>query len=198
MVLGIMNALIFHLGYNGLYTMFGFRFSDGKLILNMETFRRRSKGWQNDPPAYIHPRILFGAGIFITPEFVEKHKITHVINCASESDSPAWFRSKFPSKYSELNAIDSLEANILDWYPKFEAVLHSFLSENSSQNIYVHCQCGINRSGFLCLAYACRKLKYDYNIMVKSILSQRPCAFTNPAFRNQLQQMVLSGVIKND
>lgn len=178
--------------------MSGFRFSEGKLVLNMETFRRRSKGWQKDPPAYIHPRILFGAGMFITPEFTAKHNITHVINCAFEADSPDWFRSKFPRKYAELNATDSLETNILDWYPRFEAAIQLFLADNNSQNIYVHCQCGINRSGFLCLAYACRKLKFDYNQVLSSILSQRPCALTNPAFRNQVQQMVLSGVIKNE
>jgi protein-tyrosine phosphatase len=177
--------------------MSGFRFSDGKLILNMETFRRRSKGWQNDAPAYIHPRILFGAGIFITPEFVAKHKITHVINCASESDSPAWFRTKFPTKYSELNAIDSLDTNILHWYPKFEAVLHSFLSENSSQNIYVHCQCGINRSGFLALLFVCKKFNYSFKLATDSILKQRPCALTNSTYKEQVIEYIKNDFIKN-
>ena len=171
--------------------MFGFRFSEGKLILNrMEdviTYRRRSKGWQNDPPAYIHPRILFGSGIAIDEEFVEKYNITHVVNCAFDQDCPKWFRQTYPNCYVSLGALDNLESNILDWYPDFEKSIQSFLSAKGSKTVYVHCQCGINRSGFLCLAYACKKLNYDYNEVVKSILTQRPCALTNPSYRKQVQ-----------
>lgn len=167
--------------------MFGFRFSEGKLILNMETYRRRSKGWQNDAPAYIHPRILFGSGIALDPEFVKKHNITHVINCANDEDSPAWFREKYPKKYVSLRAIDDLNVNILKWYPQFEAYMQKFLQEPQSHTIYIHCQCGINRSGFLAVLYACKKLRFDYNEVVKSILSQRPCALTNPSFANQVK-----------
>lgn len=154
---------------------------------DLASYRRRSRGWQNDSPAYIHPRILFGAGIFLDEDFVEKHNITHVINCAFDEDSPNWFRSKCPKRYFALNSLDTLDTNILDWYPLFESKIQSFLSESGSKTIYVHCQCGINRSGFLCLMYACKKLKFEYNEVVKSILSQRPCALTNSAFRRQVQ-----------
>jgi hypothetical protein len=171
--------------------MFGFRFSEGKLILNrmddVATYRRRSRGWHNDLPAYIHPRILFGSGIAIDEEFVEKYNITHVINCAFDEDSPKWFRQKHPKKYVSLQAPDDLTSNILDWYPQFEQTMQKFLSENNSKTVYVHCQCGINRSGFLCLAYACKRLRFDYNEVVKSILTQRPCALTNPNYRKQVR-----------
>lgn len=171
--------------------MFGFRFSYGRLILNtmddVASYRRRSRGWQNDGPAYIHPRILFGSGIALDKEFVERYNITHVINCAYDEDCPKWFRQENPKKYISLNANDDLTSNILDWYPIFESKMQAFLSETGSKTIYVHCQCGINRSGFLCLMYACKKLKFEYNEVVKSILTQRPCALTNPSFRKQIQ-----------
>jgi hypothetical protein len=171
--------------------MFGFRFSDGRLILNrmedVASYRRRSKGWQNDSPAYIHPRILFGSGIALDEEFVQKHEITHVINCAFDEDSPKWFRQKYPKRYVSLEALDELTSNIFRWYPEFESTMQAFLSDPTSKTIYVHCQCGINRSGFLCLAYACKKLKFEYNEVVKSILTQRPCALTNPVYRQQVQ-----------
>ena len=164
------------------------RFQQGRLFHTMDisTFRRRSRGWQADPVAYIHSRILFGAGSFITPEFIKKHNISHVINCAFEQDSPDWFKSTFPSKYKCLNAVDSLDANILDWYIEFEKTIHAFLREEGSKNIYVHCQCGINRSGYLCLAFMCKRFNLDFFGSIKNILMQRPCALTNPEYRNQV------------
>ena len=175
--------------------MFGFRFSEGRLILNSmddaASYRRRSRGWQNDPPAYIHPRILFGSGIALDEVFIENHNITHVINCAFDEDSPKWFRTTYPKQYKCINALDNLTSNIVEWYPEFEETMQKFLSENGSKTIYVHCQCGINRSGFLCLLYACKKLRFDYNEVVKSILTQRPCALTNPSFRKQIQSIYM-------
>lgn len=153
-----------------------------KYIMDVRGSKRNTKGWQNDPPAYIHPRILFGSGFILTPDFVKKHNITHVINCAFDIDCPAWFQTEFPSNYKCLNAEDDIKVNILDWYPEFERTMHSFLREEGSKNVYVHCQCGINRSGFLCLAFMCNRLSIDFNTAVKSILSQRPCALTNPSF----------------
>jgi hypothetical protein len=154
----------------------------------METHRRRSKGWQNDEPAYIHPRILFGAGVFIDPEFVKKHEITHVVNCAFNEDSPKWFRQSSPTKYACIEAQDALDVNILDWYGEFEYIVNKFLKDPAGKSIFIHCQCGINRSGFLALLYACKRLGYAYADVVDSILSQRPCALTNPAFHQQVRR----------
>jgi protein-tyrosine phosphatase len=154
----------------------------------MESYRRRSRGWQNDEPAYIHPRILFGAGISIDPEFVNKHEISHVVNCAFQEDSPKWFRTTFPNQYVCIAAVDSLDANILDWYDCFEKTVNKFLQDPNCKSIYIHCQCGINRSGFLALLYACKRLGYRYADVVDSILSQRPCALTNPTFHTQVKR----------
>lgn len=170
------------------------RFSRGRLVVSnsmneLASYRRRSVGWTKDPPAQIHPRILFGAGgSTLTPEFVGKYSITHVINCGFEEDSPGWFKTKFPNKYECLNAVDSIDANILFWYPNFEKVMREFLSDEGSKTIYVHCQCGINRSGFLSLLFACVRLNYDFGDVVKSILTQRPCALTNPTYFNQVKE----------
>lgn len=156
--------------------------------MNTAKYRRRSRGWQEDPPAYIHSRILFGAGFSITPEFVNKHEITHVINCAFDSDSPRWFKEKYPDKYVCLEAVDSLDANILDWYPEFERTIHRFLREPNAKKVYVHCQCGVNRSGFLCLAFMCKRLNVDFKTSVSVILTQRPCALTNSSYMQQVYE----------
>ena len=170
------------------------RFSRGRLILintmdEFASYRRRSVGWIGDPPAYIHPRILFGSGgPTLSPYFVKTHNITHVINCGFQNDSPDWFKAAFSSNYACLEAVDSIDANILHWYPVFEETLRKFLAEDLSKNIYIHCQCGINRSGFLSLLFACIRLKYDYNEVIKSILMQRPCALTNRAYLRQVKE----------
>jgi hypothetical protein len=170
------------------------RFSRGRLTITnsmdeFASYRRRSVGWMRDSPAYIHPRIMFGAGgSVLTPELVRKYNITHIINCGFEDDSPGWFKTKFPNNYTCLNAVDSLDANILFWYPVFEKAMREFLGDHGSKTVYVHCQCGINRSGFLSLLYACTRLKYDFVEVVNSILTQRPCALTNQSYFRQVKE----------
>ena len=93
---------------------FRIRFSRGRLTLSnsmdeFAAYRRRSVGWISDPPAYIHPRILFGSGgPTLTPQFVNAYNITHVINCAFQDDSPEWFKTSFPNNYACLVAVDLL------------------------------------------------------------------------------------------
>lgn len=157
--------------------------------MDLRQYRRKSLGWEKDRPAYIHPRILFGAGMSLEdPNFLKKHKITHVINCAQNNDSPAWFRETYPTRYMCLDAIDSTNANILNWYTKFQETMDRFLKDTSSETIYVHCQCGINRSGFLSLVYACKRLGYKHSDVLKMILEQRPCALTNFTYYAQVKQ----------
>jgi hypothetical protein len=166
--------------------------SHGRLVYsNMDdlaSYRRRSRGWDKDGPAYVHPRILFGSGMMLTPAFIQKHNITHVINCAYEEDSPGWFKLSNPANYKCLEADDSITANIFNWYPAFENTLNLFMKDSTSETIYVHCQCGINRSGYLILIYAAKRLGFGIRDVFKSILQQRPCAFTNPAYRKQVEE----------
>ena len=153
-----------------------------------KALRRHSRGWMEDPPAKVHVSIMFGAGFMVTPAFVAKHNITHVINCAQESDSPQWFRDHNPTKYICINAIDSKDVNITSWYPLFASTMDKFLRESDSKVIFVHCQCGINRSGFLTLLYCVKKFGYEFESTARVILSQRPCALTNPVFRMQVMR----------
>jgi len=147
----------------------------------------RSRGWQVDPPARIHTNIIFGPGLYLNPGFVRAHNITHVVNCAFDKDSPSWFRSKYPDNYECLEALDSTSENIMKWYPKFEQVMNTFLRSPDSGKIYVHCQCGINRSGFLALMFVCKKFGYSFEVASSAILKQRPCALSNPEYKRQVK-----------
>ena len=145
--------------------------------------------YMRQPPAYFYPRILVGAGDMLTPAFVEKYRITHVINCAHNDDSPNWWRIAYPDRYIVLNAVDAVTVNILDWYPMFEETLHRFLREGSGC-VYVHCQAGMNRSASLALAYSCVCLGMDFHTLVNGVRRQRPCVLKNPVFMDQVLKFV--------
>ena len=157
------------------------------------------------PAAWFHTRILVGPGSFLRPGFVHQHKITHVINCAFNEDSPAWFREVNPKRYVCLEATDTLDSNLHTWFPTFESTMHKFLQEGNG-TVYVHCQAGINRSAFLALLYIIKNFHIDPPAAVQSTQKQRPCMFTNPAFRRQVEEFINgrissekdTGIVSND
>ena len=161
--------------------------------------------YAQQPPAWFHTRILVGPGEFLRPAFVDQHKITHVINCAFDDDSPTWFRRLHPAKYACMGASDSLEHNILSWFPAFEQVMKLFLRDGNG-TVYVHCQAGINRSAFLSLLYVVKNFHIELNALIESTKRQRSCMFTNPAFRTQVEEFINgrlsseknSGILIND
>ena len=152
----------------------------------MNFIRSRSRGYKLDPPVLIHPLMLIGAGEMLTPDFQKKWNISHVLNCAEDEMCPTWFKKSFPDNYYCLNSVDSLSVNILTWYPKFKEIVQNFLRNNCSR-IFIHCQCGINRSAFLTLMFVCDVLGYNITCAERAIIDTRPCALTNPAFRKQIQ-----------
>ena len=149
-----------------------------------------SKGYQFDPPAIIHPAIMIGAGMMLTPSFIQKYKITHVINCAYPEDCPVWVSSEFGNNYECLMANDGFDVDILDWYPLFRKTLSSFLRDPSRERVFVHCQCGINRSMFLTTAFVCEVFGYPYEETIRSLKQQRPCALKNYEFARQVKMFV--------
>ena len=146
-----------------------------------------------DPPAWFHTRVLVGAGAMLSPRFASYHGITHVVNCAFDMDSPVWFRTAHPDKYACMKAQDTLKHNILDWYPLFEKTLKSFLREGNGV-VYVHCQAGMNRSGFLALTYICKNFGIDLNYAVPLLKRQRPCLFQNSVYMGQVKEFIYGRV----
>ena len=152
----------------------------------MNLIRNRSRGYKIDPPALIHSMILIGAGEMLTPSFKKQWDITHVINCAEDEMCPTWFKELHSDNYCCIAAIDSIDVNILFWYPKFRDVLQKFMRDVNCKRVFIHCQCGINRSAFLALMFVCDILGYNIQSAERAIIQARPCALTNPAFRVQI------------
>jgi len=141
------------------------------------------------PAAWFYPRILVGAGAFLTQRFAAEMNITHVINCADDGACPEWFSDRYPERYLCLDAIDSPYVTILDWYPKFEANLREFLRSGSGV-VYVHCQAGMNRSAYLALAYVCTRFHLDGEGTLEAVKRQRPCMFQNQVYRGQVLSFI--------
>lgn len=169
------------------------------IIRNMDPFaqfRRLSKGFMKDAPARLHPNILVGAGCMLTPAFALKHRITHVINCASDCDSAEWVVEEYASNYTCIYAVDSINNDITNWYDEFELTLSSFLRSPECNTVYIHCQAGINRSAFLTLLYCCTRLHYNFDKTCKSMLVQRPCALTNFVYYDQVKTYIKNRTCK--
>lgn len=152
-------------------------------ILNTQpTFMRQ-------PPAWFHTRVLVGPGAFLTPAFVSKHNITAVINCAFPEDSPPWWRTVHPDRYTCLYCIDDVSVDVIWWYPAFAAAMQTYLRDTTGV-VYVHCQAGMNRSASLALAYVCKNFGADVLTSITAFQRQRPCMFQNQAFKRQVIDFV--------
>jgi protein-tyrosine phosphatase len=150
-----------------------------------DKYRRNSKGWKLDPLAKVHPRIIVGSANSMDLFTVSLYNITHVVNCAEDWVTTPWFKIEFPERVACINALDRKTEDITKWYPLFETSMNTFLADPECKTIYVHCECGVNRSGFLTLIYMCLKFGYNIETAVKSMLIQRPCMFTNTEYRKQ-------------
>ena len=150
-----------------------------------DKYRRNSVGWEKDPLARVHTRIYMGSSKSIDLFTFSRLNITHVVNCAEDWISNKWYLNEFPEKYTCIGALDHRTEDITKWYPAFESTMNNFLADEDCKNIYVHCECGINRSGFLLLIYLCIKFGMSPEAVATNILKQRPCALTNPSFRIQ-------------
>ena len=143
------------------------------------------------PPAWFSARILVGPGEILTPTFVARNRITHVINCAQDDFCPAWWRRTRKHNYAVMNAIDSPHHNILDWYPYFELTLRRFLREGALDGVvYVHCHAGMNRSASLALAYVCKNYSLPFDPVVTAVRRQRPCILQNTVFTTQVKDFI--------
>ena len=155
-----------------------------------DKYRRNSRGWSLDPIAKVHPRIIVGSAKNVDLYTIVTYNVTHVVNCAEDWVSSKWFKNQFPDRLVCINALDHQTEDITKWYSLFESSMNTFLADPDCKTIYVHCECGINRSGFLTLIYMCLKFGYNVETVIKSMLIQRPCMFSNRTYRAQVIEYI--------
>jgi protein-tyrosine phosphatase len=133
---------------------------------------------------------MFGPGVFLSSDFIQKNNITHVLNCAGPGDVPSFVATHFGNKYAVLNAVDSPLVDITNWFPEYTVHMDRFLQDTTCKMVYVNCQAGMNRSGFLTVLYSCMKFKYKFEDACRAVILQRPCALMNPVFYKQVQDYI--------
>jgi hypothetical protein len=133
---------------------------------------------------------MFGPGVFLSSDFIQKNNITHVLNCAGAGDVPSFVAAHFGNRYAILNAIDSPLVDITNWFPEYTVHIDRFLQDPACKMVYVNCQAGMNRSGFLTVLYSCMKFKYKFEDACRAVILQRPCALMNPVFYKQVQDYI--------
>lgn len=156
----------------------------------LEKNRHRSRGPVYDPIAAVFDRILLGPGVHLRPPFVQRHSVTHIMNCADRTACPSWASTHVgPSRYVCLDSVDQMGAPILkDYYTIFEQFMDLFLRDPGCRCIYVHCQAGMNRSATLLAAYLHRRFRFPMADVITAMARQRPCVLTNPSFVAQLEE----------
>jgi protein-tyrosine phosphatase len=123
----------------------------------------------------------------LTPAFVELNHITHVLNCAYDDIVLPWIKSKL--NYTCLHMDDSMNESVVKYLSYAEPVLDAWLRDPKCRTVFIHCQAGVNRSATIACAYASKKLRIPVQEVMNTLLKQRPCAFTNSSFVNQLLTM---------
>jgi predicted protein tyrosine phosphatase len=116
-------------------------------------------------------------------DFLRRHRITHVLNCASDSIKSPGVLQEVGVQYLCLNARDE------EGYPILKEHLGlavTFLNEarDSGGQALVHCFMGTNRSVAIAVAYALHNVYYDYSYMGKAPLRRlRPSLRLGPRLR---------------
>lgn len=155
------------------------------ILRGLASYHMRSRGYDVDPPTILFPRIMVGPPVYLTPDFVKKNQITHVINCAEPGLTPRWLVT--PGRYVGIQTQDDIQYPLLNVaYPIFEDYMTRFLRDPSCRCVYVHCAAGINRSATLAHAYVIKQFGIPLPKLLETSMRQRPCMLQNPGFVYQL------------
>lgn len=139
--------------------------------------------WYSLPPAEIYPGLWLG-NVFNAQDlhFRYQKNIRTIINCATHDAQPQLLNIQ---TYVCLNGSDDPGYKIIDKH--FNYVYDMIdISLEKGWNVLIHCQCGVNRSSTLAIAYLCMKTQCSIEKAILDVFRVRPCILSNTGFRNQL------------
>lgn len=139
--------------------------------------------WYSLPPVEIYPGLWLGNVFNAQDLHFRFHKnIKTIINCATHEAQPQLLNIQ---TYICLNGSDEPEYKILDNHFNYVYDIID-MSLEKGINVLIHCQCGVNRSSTLAIAYICMKTQCSIEKAILDVYTLRPCILTNRGFRNQL------------
>jgi hypothetical protein len=139
--------------------------------------------WSNLPPVEFFPGVWLG-NVFNAQDlhFRHQYNIQTIINCATYEAQPQLMNIY---TYICLNGSDEKNYKILEYH--FDYVYDMIeRSLERGHNVLLHCQCGVNRSATMAVAYLCKKTQCLIENAILDIFKQRPCILSNVGFREQL------------
>lgn len=113
---------------------------------------------------------------------LQRLKITHVVNTCGEACQVDYSSSGI--KTLSINALDSSDYQMTQHIKKVYNYIES--SRIAKGKVYLHCQAGVNRSGFLITTYVMQHKKMDLVAAIKYCLKKRGVYLTNDNFLEQI------------
>jgi protein-tyrosine phosphatase len=147
---------------------------------------------RGDPINYIIDNIYLGDVKGAKDEkLLKSYNITHVVNCADDHTS----RYK-DLKHIQLKMKDSSSQKL---FPLLEEG-YEYIKENSKgdNNIFVHCQAGMSRSGAMVIFYVMKAKGWDFETSYAYVKEKRSVVKPNHGFRKQLQEYSDKYIKKKD
>jgi hypothetical protein len=151
--------------------------------VNEELDKGKPGLWLSLPPVEVYPGLWLG-NMFNAQDmhFRTNNNIKTIINCATYECQVQLINVQ---TYVCLNASDDEEYPIINNH--FSYVYEMIdISLEKGWNTLIHCQCGINRSATLAIAYLSHKVHCPIEKAILEIFYKRPCILTNKGFRKQL------------
>ena len=154
-------------------------------MLSLFPFRPTSEG----PAEMTHYLFLGSSAHARDPSLLHKLGITHVINCAENDVGIEHYASlrECSIECSGFNSSDAKEYTMLAHHDDVLAMVTAI--KDSHGVCMLHCQAGVNRSGFLMIALLCG---LEHMPLLKAAAwarQQRGRVCTNVGFQNQLLQL---------
>ena len=118
--------------------------------------------------------------------FIQCNKITHVINCAADYIrlDADFYGTEHPIKYTEFYAEDLENYDMMQHIEEAYAAIED--ARVNGGRVLIHCIAGVNRSGFLTVAYVMRHKRMDPIKAAVMIRKARGTLLTNEGFQQQL------------
>jgi dual specificity phosphatase 12 len=90
-----------------------------------------------------------------------------------------WFQ------YHVFDVLDKEDHDITDVLVSAVPQIHEIL--NNGGGVYVHCACGMSRSGSVAVAFIMDRTGLDFDEALYQVRKKRPIVLPNPSFQDQIQ-----------
>ncbi len=100
-------------------------------------------------------------------------------------------------KYYIFDIEDNPNFDIIKYCNQIYDIIENSQDNKESENILIHCDAGVSRTGTILIFYLMKKYKYTYNKAFEFIKLKRPCIIPNQGFEFNLRLLELKNNQQN-